>query len=162
MKNITYFNNLDSLRFVAFSFVFISHLGAPFIFESTHHLAFLNFIFQHGRTAVSFFFVLSGFLITYLLIKEKYETSKINLKAFYIKRIFRILPLYFLVCIIGFLLTPLLTGEIPNESVLQHLILGANFNQIDLSINHVKNSMVLAPLWSIAIEEQFYLIWPIL
>jgi peptidoglycan/LPS O-acetylase OafA/YrhL len=117
---------------------------------------------QQGRTAVSFFFVLSGFLITYLLTKEKHETSTIDLKAFYVKRIFRILPLYALICVVGFALIPLITGVSPNESIIQHIFLIANFNQIDLVTTNIQNSMVLAPLWSIAVEEQFYLIWPLL
>lgn len=160
MKDITYFKNLDSLRFVAFLFVFVSHLGPQIYFAKDHDLSFLNVFFQHGRTAVSFFFILSGFLITYLLLKERYATNTIHLKSFFVKRIFRILPLYFVVCLIGFLIIPFFFGTTTNESILQHVFLGANFNQIELANTGLKNSMILAPLWSIAIEEQFYLVWP--
>ncbi len=162
MKEVTYFQNLDSLRFIAFFFVFLSHLGPQFHFDQTDSFSFLNVVFQHGRTAVSFFFVLSGFLISYLLIKERFATKSLNIKAFFVKRIFRILPLYFIVCIIGFMVIPIIFGETTNESVLQHLFLGANFNQIQLASSGIENSMILAPLWSIAIEEQFYLVWPFL
>lgn len=162
MKEVTYFQNLDSLRFIAFFFVFLSHLGPQFHFDQTDSFSFLNVVFQHGRTAVSFFFVLSGFLISYLLIKERFATKSLNIKAFFVKRIFRILPLYFIVCIIGFMVIPIIFGETTNESVLQHLFLVANFNQIQLASSGIENSMILAPLWSIAIEEQFYLVWPFL
>lgn len=162
MTNTTYFQNLDGLRFLSFLVVFISHLGPDIVHGSSSDFAFLNFIFQHGRTAVSFFFVLSGFLITYFLIKEKIETSKLDLKAFYVKRIFRILPLYFIVCLIGFIVVPMILGKHPSENVWSHLFFGANFDQIYLHSNHIQNSGVLAPLWSIAVEEQFYLFWPFL
>ena len=94
-SNKVFFPNLEGLRFFAFFVVFINHAFASlgyynpsktFVFVRTHFL--LN-----GNLGVSFFFVLSGFLITYLLLKEKELTGKINIKNFYLRRVLRIWPL---------------------------------------------------------------------
>ncbi|WP_369075954.1 acyltransferase family protein, partial [Escherichia coli] len=61
-----------------------------------------NILFIHGDLGVNFFFVLSGFLITFLLFSEKEKYSHISITHFYLRRIFRIWPLYFLTLILGF------------------------------------------------------------
>src|SRR5690554_4577142 len=63
-------------------------------------------LFNNGGVAVTFFFVLSGFLITYLLLKEKQATQNVSIKKFYFKRVLRIWPLYFLLVFIGLFLLP--------------------------------------------------------
>lgn len=122
---------------------------------------------SNGDLGVSFFFVLSGFLITYLLLEEKENTGKIDVKNFYIRRILRIWPVYFLVIGIALLLLPLLNDYLPPGFPMRHatdrlnawLYLGfaGNFDYIWNGITNV----AVGILWSVSIEEQFYLFWPL-
>jgi peptidoglycan/LPS O-acetylase OafA/YrhL len=123
-----------------------------------------NFVFGNGNLGVNFFFVLSGFLITYLLLAEKERYGRINIPHFYIRRILRIWPLFYFCVFFGFFIFPeikLLFGQIPNETA--HLTSYIFFlNNIDFVQNGIPDSSVLGVLWSVAIEEQFYLIWPLI
>ena len=106
-----FFDNLDGLRFLSFFYVFIAHsfpTDDPAIYNSLWYRIIKGKMFLDGEPGVSFFFVLSGFLITYLLLKEKEFTQKINLKAFYIRRILRIWPLYYFSVFFGFAIFPYL------------------------------------------------------
>ena len=97
-----YFKNLDGIRFIGALMVIIHHIEQN---KSVFGIANIwnNPVIQSiGPLGVNLFFTLSGFLITYLLLKE-YNTNKtIDVKSFYIRRILRIWPLYFLLIIIGF------------------------------------------------------------
>src|SRR5690606_9574635 len=93
-SNISFFPNLNALRFFAALLVIFHHgevIRAKYGFLSFETTSF----FMNGGSAVKFFFVLSGFLITYLLLKEKKE-RKVHIGYFYARRILRIWPLYFL------------------------------------------------------------------
>jgi peptidoglycan/LPS O-acetylase OafA/YrhL len=165
-----YFKNLDAIRFIAALMVFMQH-G---LFNSLQHLEIKNHFFNkiismcfNGSTGVSIFFVLSGFLISYLLISEYEFKGKIDLKKFYIRRLLRIWPLYYAVVIFTFLLYPglkiLLNINQPLASnILYHLTFLSNFDVIDV----LKNSSGMFAMsqnitWSVSIEEQFYLFWPL-
>jgi peptidoglycan/LPS O-acetylase OafA/YrhL len=82
-----YFENLDALRFFAFFAVFLQH-----IFKNSSHFDNepISRCFMNGNLGVNFFFVLSGFLITYLLLKEKEQAGKIAIGSFYMRRALRI------------------------------------------------------------------------
>ena len=116
-----------------------------------------------GRSLVTLFFVLSGFLITFLLLKERQEQDgKIDIGFFYLKRILRIWPLYFLLILVGFIIYPLIFEP-------DFLIVGSDkwWKEITYYLLFVPNISTehipyATQLWSIGIEEQFYLIWPIL
>jgi len=120
-------------------------------------------ILLKGYGAVSFFFVLSGFLITYLLLKEKNNSGTIEIKPFYWRRVFRIWPLYFSIVAFGFafywVIVPALGLDFEIEyskslGVILYSVFAANlFN----SLYHVGG--ILNITWSIAVEEQFYLFW---
>ena len=159
-----FFPNLDALRFIAFFVVFLSHV---LLIHSANELPFsyANFIRKHAHTGVlgvNFFFVLSGFLITYLLLKEKNEFGTFSLFKFYGRRVLRIWPVYFGIVIFSFLVLPLVfplfnkTFFEPSPIVF-YLTFTANFAFI---IGYYPHSSLLAMLWSIAVEEQFYLFWP--
>jgi len=108
--------------------------------------------------AVDIFFVLSGFLITYLLFVEKEKTNTINLKKFYLRRIFRIWPIYYLITFITLILVYFDVVPKPDsifEGTLLYVFMLAN---IAYALNIAMPS--IRPLWSIGVEEQFYLIWP--
>jgi len=166
-KEKIFFPNLDGLRFFSFLVVFLSHIfvtNYDHIKEEVWFKFIKGRVFYDGDLGVSFFFVLSGFLITYLLVKEKEFTGNVHISSFYIRRALRIWPLYYFCVLFGFLIFPLLKtafGQVPNETanpVLCSLFLN-NFNHI---FNGPPDASVLSVLWSVAIEEQFYLLWPIL
>lgn len=94
-----HFHSLDALRFFAFLKVYMLHVPIQGNFP------ILNYIKGGGGLRVSFFFVLSGFLITYLLVFEKIQNGKIKIKKFFIRRSLRIWPLFYLIVIIVFLLS---------------------------------------------------------
>ncbi len=165
-QNKIFFPNLDGLRFLSFLSVFLYHsfyTKYDYIVDNPIYI-FVNRLFVNGNIGVNFFFVLSGFLITYLLIKEKEYNGKINIPHFWFRRILRIWPLYFFCVFFGFFIFPFLKtiwGEHPNESA--HLISYLTFtSNFDLIKNGLPDSSVLGILWSIAIEEQFYFFWPVL
>jgi len=158
----THFPGLDSLRFLAAFFVVLDHIpmnqgsaGLP----SPRYGA----LFFRGEPAVAFFFTLSGFLITYLLLEERRRTGEIRVGSFYLRRACRIWPLYFLIVALGLtfynVVLPRLGFHYPVEydprvAVLFYV----------LFLPNVMNGLyrvggILNPLWSIGIEEQFYLFW---
>ena len=160
-----FFPNLDGLRFFSFFAVFLLHC---LVTDSAiiHEAAWFRLAKQlsHADLGVSFFFVLSGFLITYLLLQEKRWRGKIDVGSFYVRRVLRIWPLYFFCVFYGFVITPYLRtlmGQSPVENANPYL--SATFlNNFDRIRNGPPQSAVLGVLWSIAVEEQFYLIWPLL
>src|SRR6187402_557963 len=122
IKKRIFFPNLDGLRFICFFFVFMVHSFVTddvSINNNPVHIFLKQYLFAGGQLGVNMFFVLSGFLITYLLLSEKEISGKINIKNFYIRRVLRIWPLYFFCVFFGFILFPLfksMFGEVPNET----------------------------------------------
>lgn len=166
-----HFKGLAALRFFAASAVIFHHIeqykawkGYPSIWGSDGIVG--AFIDAMGHKAVSFFFVLSGFLITYLLLVELKKTGTVALKKFYLRRVLRIWPLYYVVAIIALFVLPQITDfgkweGLMHESmtlvVLLHLIILPNLLRVT-SIQVVGANQA----WSVGVEEQFYLIWPLL
>ena len=121
-KKMIYFQNLDGLRFFCFLTVFFYHgfhTESAAVKDSGLYQFFKWGIAENGFLGVNFFFVLSGFLITYLLIKEKELNGKINIIHFWFRRILRIWPLYFICVFVGFGLFPFaktMMGGVSTES----------------------------------------------
>ncbi len=140
-------HSLDGLRAVSILLVCIGHLAGtvnfPEILLPLHNI---------GNYGVKVFFVISGFLITLLLLQEKNKTGSINLKQFYIRRTLRLFPaFYFYILCIAlaefFGLITLLPGDLLHAATYT-----MNY--------HNERSWWLNHTWSLAVEEQFYLIWP--
>lgn len=159
-----FFPNFDGLRFIAFLLVFLHHsFGTDVaVLQQNPILKAFDRAFANGELGVNFFFVLSGFLITYLLLAERQWTGRINIGRFYMRRILRIWPLYYAVVLFGFLGYPLLKqalgGEVSAEtaSPFYYAIFAANFNDL---WHGLPDASVLGVLWSVGVEEQFYLLW---
>ena len=100
-----YFPELDGLRFVAFLMVFLFHGGVPSARAQAGSSARPppTCLRENGGYGVQLFFILSGYLIATLLLREEARYGRIALRAFWIRRILRIWPLYYLIVVIGFL-----------------------------------------------------------
>ena len=163
-----YFPNLNGIRFLAAFFVIIHHIEqfkSLLGFDNSFTNPFINII---GPLGVILFFVLSGFLITYLLLVEEKLTKNISVKSFYIRRILRIWPLYYLIIGLSFLLFSqfsfLNVGELSNhvnDNLTLKLILFIFFLP-NLALVLFSPIPYASQTWSVGVEEQFYLIWPIL
>ena len=162
-----YFPSLNGLRFIAAFVVIVHHLEQIKLFFGLPSLFFKwHFIKIVGELGVTLFFTLSGFLITYLLLAEKERFGTVFVKEFYIRRVLRIWPLYYLIIILGLFILPHIDFfKIPvyTEGVQYRFGIKAFFYFI-LFPNVVSNLYAYMPFiaqtWSIGIEEQFYLIWP--
>lgn len=166
MKNQQlFFTNLNGLRFLGALLVFVFHvfslnreIWGVFFNDTTFQFIFK--LTNHGHIGVSLFFVLSGFLITYLFLVELKSTGKINLIHFLFRRILRIWPLYFLVSIFGFFLFPQLPYGITTvHEFWRFALFLSNFDEIYVGLNDKIN--FLTTTWSISVEEQFYYTWVI-
>lgn len=115
-------------------------------------------IAQKGHHGVGLFFVLSGFLITFLLMNEISKKGSVNVKHFFMRRILRIWPLYFLIVSFGFFIFPHLPfGKETVHSIFYYSTFLSNFDEI--FVGHLDNLNFLTVTWSVSIEEQFYLSW---
>lgn len=153
--NKIYFPNLNSLRGIAAVMVIISHLQG----DSKTLFAFENF----GGLGVTIFFILSGFLIAYLLLMEKEKFFNINIKDFYFRRMLRIWPLYFLILFFVYAIVPIVfthyyNGEI-NRFSIKSLLMNIFF-LTNITLIMKLTPLVIRVIWSIGIEEQFYLMLP--
>lgn len=166
-----YFENLNAIRFIAALLVILHHIeNHKFLFNIKPNLWFgYNTVRLIGSLGVVLFFVLSGFLITYLLFVEKKVTDTINIKKFYIRRILRIWPLYFFLIIISafilpeidFFTIPGFDKEMVSENFLYKIILYVVFLP-NLALTLLGGIPYATQAWSVGAEEQFYLIWPLL
>lgn len=192
----TYFPGLNALRFFAAMAVLVTHVeftkkimlhgdefwlkidywiqgnaltsilreGPP---QPIHWIS--PFVTFGGYMGVLFFFVLSGFLITYLLLEEKRVSDTISVKKFYMRRILRIWPLYYLLVVLGFFVLhhlPLFKVISQEDEFFKHYwlnLISYVFLLPNLSFAVVMEAVPnLGHLWSIGVEEQFYLLWPLL
>lgn len=157
-SGIAFIPALDGLRGAAILLVLLIHFGAqaglPTLF---HRLAY------KGWVGVDLFFVLSGFLISRILLESK--NSAAFFKNFYIWRALRIFPLYYFVLIVGCFVAPLFLTEAAIKAYLDGSVSNAGY----LFAYLTNFSLIFIPgltfgvfghFWSLAVEEHFYLLWP--
>ena len=154
-KQKIYFPNLNGLRFIAAFLVIIHHIEQiKSIFNVENYWETVPFIGIIGKLGVILFFVLSGFLITYLLLLEQ-EKGGIIIRKFYIRRILRIWPVYYLYLFISLLFVYFIYNQVDLYSTLFYVFFAANIPFVfGFSLQFVDH------FWSIGVEEQFYLFWP--
>lgn len=137
-------HSLDGWRALSVAAVLLAHWELPFLPDGWRAAA--------GIAGVRFFFVISGFLITWLLLREFSRSGRINLKAFYLRRAFRILPVYFAFLAVCALFLPFTTVKPSGGQWLASLSFAGNYADLPGHFGH---------LWTLAVEEQFYLVWPL-
>lgn len=160
-RQVKYFKGLNALRFLAAYLVVLHHAEQIRMKNDLFHLKDYS-LFNNGGIAVTFFFVLSGFLISYLLLKEQRETDNISIKKFYTRRILRIWPLYFLLVIIGTVIIPIFLSAINHPYEMPYVFSEVILYYIFFSpfmVNILFGHHLLEPLWSIGVEELFYIMW---
>lgn len=144
---LIYIPNLDSLRGFAVLLVLWQHLPWGVLGEFEAHIRKMVF---PGALGVEVFFILSGFLITRILIKTR--QSKTPLRFFYFRRACRILPIYYLTLIVCYFFWPL-----------SSVFYAATFT-INIPFHEISDALkgAYTHLWSLSVEEHFYLFWPLL
>ena len=147
-----YLPELDSLRFFAFLAVFAFH--ASLLLETSPGIQKL---FDAGFFGVNLFFALSAYLITQLLLRERLRTGTVGVKYFYVRRALRIWPLYFFFLFVAYLPSSWWTSfGIGKPYFIAYFLFVGNLAGIFLGYP----VSLFAHLWSVSIEEQFYLLWP--
>lgn len=163
-KKHYYRPELDVVRFFAFMLVFICHtvpIDTAFWAQTPVPGAAVGplvGLISGGAFGVDLFFGLSSFLITTLLLIERETGGNVDVGAFYMRRLLRIWPLYFVFLLV---ITPLMQFVIPGENMplkytLAFLLFAGNWACVFWGYPH----SAAAPLWSVSMEEQFYLAWP--
>jgi peptidoglycan/LPS O-acetylase OafA/YrhL len=157
-----FLSGLNGIRTIAAFGVLISHINLSLGGFGVKTFSLFGFNKNGGQEAwvlgehgVTIFFVLSGFLITYLLLKEYEKTNTIKIKEFYIRRILRIWPLYYLYILL--VLVTIYSTFSFDVNLFYYLTLFANIPFINGN-----TYPAMYHLWSISVEEQFYLFWPFL
>jgi peptidoglycan/LPS O-acetylase OafA/YrhL len=138
--------SLDGLRALSIAFVIAAHLR-----WFPHGL---RPWFELGELGVRIFFVISGFLITRLLLDERQRSGTISLGAFYGRRAFRIIPAYSVYLIVVLVLAALHVIALRPGDLLAALTYTMNY--------HYDRAWYVGHTWSLSVEEQFYLLWPVL
>lgn len=134
------FPALDGLRAIAAVLVVFFHYGGP--------------DWLQGWAGVQMFFVLSGFLITTLMLREERRTGEISLKEFYLRRAFRILPVYFVILLVTAVGSALFGTFVSNG-------IGPALKYFLTFTNEFAGASPYGQSWSLGIEQKFYLVWPL-
>ena len=146
--NTAHLPSLDGLRAISIALVLLGHLSG------THGFVRLNFgVGDYAHLGVVVFFVISGFLITRLLLAEHNRAGHISLKLFYVRRSVRLFPASyaFIFCIFALQMA----GAV-------HLRTSDFLHAVTYTVNYLHNSSwEIGHLWSLSVEEQFYLVWPV-
>ena len=160
---IKYFKELNSLRFIGFIGIFFGHVFFSNDIEIVNSKIYSN-LYTYGKIlgfiSIDSFFVLSSFLITWKGLEEVKITKKFQFKNFLIRRSLRIWPLYFLVVLLGFLtefIKSYITQDISSlPSIWSFILFILNF---DIIKNGYEFLFFMVFMWSISVEEQFYIFW---
>ncbi|MBS1655131.1 MAG: acyltransferase, partial [Bacteroidetes bacterium] len=162
-KTKVYFPNLNGLRAIGALIVMIGHIE---FLKRFWHVPSYDWFPIPGKIGVTLFFALSGFLITSLLLQELKQTKKVSLRKFYIRRILRIWPLYYTIVFLGILILNnigFLKMPVYSDHVYQNLSLTNILILLFILPNFTNFYIPFADQkWSIVIEEQFYLVQPLI
>jgi peptidoglycan/LPS O-acetylase OafA/YrhL len=150
---------LDGLRGLAILMVMLFHYATGLTSQSTGQ-RMVRAVAAFGWTGVDLFFVLSGFLITGILLDTREDDGYFS--SFYVRRVLRIFPVYYLSLLVCFFVAPILlpgiAGSLPLPSQRIWFVLYLQ-NWMGILVDGGRQ-MLMGHFWSLAIEEQFYLVWP--
>ena len=150
MKQMGHLPVLDGVRGVAILFVLAHHLHRP--------------LAPGGDTGVDLFFILSGFLITKLMIEEYDKTGGVDLRSFYRRRAFRIIPALFVACVGAVAVAYIWRSDarpVVWREVAYALGFAGNLREVFHPVDYpTTDTYLLGATWSLGIEEQFYWVWP--
>ena len=138
--------SLDGLRAISICLVLVAHL------QGTSGFPIRTLPFMTGYFGVRVFFVISGFLITTLLLTEQDQHGRISLRNFYIRRVLRIFPAFYAFLAIVGVLVATEWAQVEKNDLLHALTYTTNY--------HYPVGWIVRHTWSLAVEEQFYLLWP--
>src|SRR5579863_4317998 len=150
-----YLPELDGLRFLAFLAVFLSHV-ATFTYDTHPRPETIELFNMFGRFGIDLFFAVSAYLLTALVIREKERNGTLDIGRFYMRRILRIWPLYF-----TWLAILILTRSWWSDYSISFFIPYLGFIANVQPFYGIVASIVILPLWSLSVEEQFYVFFPI-
>ena len=142
--------SLDGVRAIAILLVLYAHADIP------GHSAFLLAAIKGrcGFLGVQLFFVLSGFLITALMLRERERTGGVSRAGFYLRRALRILPAYAAYLVVVAVLPPMADNELTRSDWFSALTYTVNFHPLPIPV-------AISHIWSLSVEEHFYLLWPL-
>ena len=148
-------DDIQGLRAIALVLVLSTHAGVPFL--------------RGGYVGLDMFFVLSGFLITGLLVTELERTGTINLGMFYARRVKRIVPMAIFVLLVTVVVSQIVFSPVRNELISGDIAAAAahfvNWRFVVQSVDYFAPETIASPVqhyWSLSVEEQFYAVWPAL
>jgi peptidoglycan/LPS O-acetylase OafA/YrhL len=147
-RNAKYFPALDGMRSLCVFLVMFNHVKTVSIPS-----------WIYGSLGVDVFFVLSGFLITTLLVREKERTGSVTLKGFYTRRFFRIIPVYLFTVLLYFLAVRATHDSVKTTQFNVALPWLLSFMQ---EYRPESSGNILGHAWTLGIEEKFYIFWPLL
>ena len=150
---------LDGVRGLAILMVMVSHGFEANLAASSLPVRFLGGALYYGKFGVDLFFVLSGFLITGILIDTRHDPG--YFRRFFARRALRILPLYYGVLFVLLGMTPWLHFHWSGMAMPLLMYL-QNFRPATIDHLHLSPGIGLYHFWSLAVEEQFYLVWPVI
>ena len=157
-KDAVYFPGLNGIRALAATLVIVCHIDEwSYRFGLSSLEYYKN---EMGAYAVVMFFVLSGFLITYLLVQEKERFGTISYRKFYTRRILRIWPVYYIVLFLGMALLIYFASQLWHFKSIYVTFLFYFFMIPNIAHNLGFRADLIGVLWSIGVEEQFYAVWP--
>jgi peptidoglycan/LPS O-acetylase OafA/YrhL len=137
-------HSLQGVRAICISLVLLAHVAG------TRHFPGSRVLEAYGNPGVRIFLILSGYLITSQLIKEREKTGRISLRRFYARRAYRIFPAAYVFMAIAIAAH---WSELSRANILTALTYTLNY--------YPRGNHVLGHLWSLGVEEQFYLLWPL-
>ncbi len=158
MKRI---QSLDGLRAISILMVLLAHAAETMPVPLSNY----KFLFENAGIGVSIFFVISGYLITKLLIIEQNKNGTVSLKDFYLRRAFRIFPIFYLyILVVVILKNTILISIFTNYGLLYAAMLYVwNYMHLFIKGSGIPDNgyWFFGHFWSLSMEEQFYLLWPI-
>ncbi|MCB0699056.1 MAG: acyltransferase [Chitinophagales bacterium] len=150
-----YIKGYDGLRAFSILFVVLTHMGLDQLIPDSDFMQQRAWLLFSGLTGVQIFFSLSGFLITRILLIEKKQTGTISFKNFYIRRFLRLLP-------------PLVVFYIAIAILMKMVMIRGSAVGFVMGVTYIYNFIPkqfytgeLGHMWSLAVEEQYYLLWPV-